>query len=1228
MPTPTSPWTKLRKIDTGVGTSTSTSTSTLRSPARSNTTSPVPVARGQGGRGGHGGEYPAVDSPDSLLSSGLADSPHPRRRDTSPAVTVIGMQPPPSSEVPFFGGAFSPAAASASGPPRPSLLSTRRTSGGHGHGHGHGHSWNGRRSTKWSRVLALAVVALAVWHLATRAASWSTRQAPRKKLVERWWEQEDQLSREDLSALLPRPTLPSQPPPRPRLPPLAPSARSHSLAQLLKLPSTLSAVTTSRGARVRSSYLAVVHLTSSSQLAASHLTPLVQSLAEQSPLAPESILLLVPAGLAPPASVLDALALALGTIKTRTPPRVKTLEYSPVSASTSGTRPPSPPLVVLANALFRDPDEPEFVLYVDGHSAGIGNRAYVETLLHALGTKPYSSSIVSAGGLSLSSSSSATATTRGGRDSCMFPGGHLDDEGGAGPVVQKVSIPSTAFLFATSYLFPRSYTNATRARGAGLEDEDEGAGTTTITATSPTMLQGVPHLSALPVEVALSWAAWTRSGIPTFALPLPLGRRDDGDGDGDDGGVCERLKKTLELPPRRDDDADEQGEGERTQARTTRWQEEIRRGFGNEMVAGEGLRRIRGDRTKGGGGTQAAARTASSPKERNALERAKEMRKGSLVLLLSGRDELDAVRKIACRFAAGGATRPDSGFDPLGLEGGGDRELRIVVADWNGDRADGAIRGGENDELCHLEVIPLVSATTAPGGDASRSADASISLPLIDMLDSQLDPAPAVVVYLADGQRAREFEEVLKWMGGIFGVRKGGERLSRVRMEKEAVAGGDEGNGRMTVIGIDRDEVARADWIGALPIEALRHWHTPRIDVSVITNDRPVSLHRLLLSLRSAHYFSDDVSLALNLEQTTDRLTHRLVDDFRWNHGPLTLRHRILLGGLMPAIVESWYPTSNDTYGVLLEDDVEVSPLFYGWLKFTILEYRYTAAGRARSSRLFGVSLYQQKNIELRPEGRQPFDAHRLFADLALAPTTPYLSQIPCSWGAAYFPEQWREFHAYLALRLSELALPVAEPIVPAIRSNRWPKSWKKYFIELVYLRGYTMLYPNFPRFESLSTNHLEKGTHVKTSQVEDKKKALFEVPLLDVDASLVDSLPGGGHLPEWDSLPVLDLWGAVASGDELVERGWQTTRMIGSCAALPDLGDVRLRYDARELLCKTRWGRQEGADARSVVTKSLPRRDRLARAPLEPTAQGGPDAANEARASGSEPESERARRV
>ncbi|KAI7942826.1 hypothetical protein MJO29_012670 [Puccinia striiformis f. sp. tritici] len=307
------------------------------------------------------------------------------------------------------------------------------------------------------------------------------------------------------------------------------------------------------------------------------------------------------------------------------------------------------------------------------------------------------------------------------------------------------------------------------------------------------------------------------------------------------------------------------------------------------------------------------------------------------------------------------------------------------------------------------------------------------------------------------------------------------------------------------LIGLPSDEVMAADWILGLDIQALKQWHKPKVDISVITNDRSSSLSRLLDSLERAAYYGDAVNLVINMEQTADQRTRKLVEGFEWKHGSKTVRKRIIQGGLLPAVVESWYPSSAyDSYGVLLEDDVEVSGYFYGWLKFALLEYRYS--GRPTGS-IYGISLYQPQHSELRPEGRRPFHAPVLLAGLGVHPTTlPYASQVPCSWGALFFPETWTDFERYLTFRLADKlpGLPLNQPVIPSpIRSNRWPKSWKKYLIEWVYLRGQVMIYPNYHQLNQtspdetlidnlnewgadgrliptgLSTNHLEVGTHV-----------------------------------------------------------------------------------------------------------------------------------------------------
>ncbi|KAG2068755.1 hypothetical protein BDR04DRAFT_1023666 [Suillus decipiens] len=374
---------------------------------------------------------------------------------------------------------------------------------------------------------------------------------------------------------------------------------------------------------------------------------------------------------------------------------------------------------------------------------------------------------------------------------------------------------------------------------------------------------------------------------------------------------------------------------------------------------------------------------------------------------------------------------------------------------------------------------------------------------------------------------------------------------------------------KTTLIRLPRADIPHSDWIGSLTLPELRSWNIPEITISVITDQRPHSLQRLLMSLTRARYFGERIRLRINLEQTADFKTFRVLQDFEWPHGDVFVHHRVIHGGLLPAVVESWYPNSNDSYGLLLEDDIEVSPLFFAWIKMTVLRYRYGGPENISPS-VFGISLYQQKMVELRPEGRRFFDARALFASDGIPnPSTPYLSQIPCSWGAVYFPEHWREFHDYLSIRLSEYSMKIDENVVPDIRSNKWVKSWKKYFIELVYLRGYVMLYPNYANFTSLSINHLEIGSHVKDQPEAEylRKKALFMLPLMPLTNASVPlcrllDLPEQ-KLPSLSSLPVLDLMGKLSSVSDLLERGTKRRTELTGCSAA-----ISLTYDARELMC------------------------------------------------------------
>jgi hypothetical protein len=160
-----------------------------------------------------------------------------------------------------------------------------------------------------------------------------------------------------------------------------------------------------------------------------------------------------------------------------------------------------------------------------------------------------------------------------------------------------------------------------------------------------------------------------------------------------------------------------------------------------------------------------------------------------------------------------------------------------------------------------------------------------------------------------------------------------------------------------------------------------------------------------------------------------------------------------------------------------------------------------------------------------------------------------------------------------VAYRLTDSSLSLMENIVPNVRSSRWKHSWKKYFIEMVFLRGYTMLYPNYDNFTSLSTNRLEPGAHVKWQPraIFDKKRALFDVPLMRLPSENVSEVLRTGlldlpenRMPAWDALPVLDLHGSVVSEGLIVDRGQVRRPEVFGCV------DPPVQYDALSLLCLT----------------------------------------------------------
>lgn len=284
------------------------------------------------------------------------------------------------------------------------------------------------------------------------------------------------------------------------------------------------------------------------------------------------------------------------------------------------------------------------------------------------------------------------------------------------------------------------------------------------------------------------------------------------------------------------------------------------------------------------------------------------------------------------------------------------------------------------------------------------------------------------------------------------------------------------------------------------------------LTVSVITFNRLKSLQRLLLSLTNAHYNDDLVTLKINVEAGAPRELLDFVNNFYWPQGIKIVNVRAVPSGLVSAVVESWYPASDADFGLLLEDDIEVSPHYYEWLKLAL---RHISSSKMRD-RIYGVSLYTPRVVEV----TNPYMHFRPDIELAEYNSFSYLHSIPCSWGALQFPGPWREFHQYMQFRLrtNDSFL-----IIPGSRSNGWKGSWKKYYMELAWAKGLYMLYPNFRNQSSFSTNHLEHGVHISKNDAT-HLPANYTVPLYS------------GKLPKTlsdnERVPILDVFNKEYQAD------------------------------------------------------------------------------------------------
>jgi hypothetical protein len=316
--------------------------------------------------------------------------------------------------------------------------------------------------------------------------------------------------------------------------------------------------------------------------------------------------------------------------------------------------------------------------------------------------------------------------------------------------------------------------------------------------------------------------------------------------------------------------------------------------------------------------------------------------------------------------------------------------------------------------------------------------------------------------------------------------------------------------------------------------------------------DSSGSLIRLLDSLKKADFFaSAPPRLTIELPHKIDEPTKRYLEQFKCppqasqNSGNmLSLHHRIPEHGLTPEensirFIESFWPADPvSSHVVVLSPQVELSRLFFHYLKYTMLEYRYGGKGYEHDN-LLGISLDLPSTYL---NDSTTFTVPVLNESTKV---TSFLWQAPNSNAALYFGEKWVELHDFVSRVLtSERTLSTAP--TEKIVSKTFP-SWMEHVLKLARARGYWMLYPNFEHSDALATLHNElfhlpeeysepeppppsgELTADPATHLSSKHK---ELPL--VTTSLLNILPLNGSLPQIADIPLLTWDGTGISIGEI----------------------------------------------------------------------------------------------
>jgi hypothetical protein len=364
------------------------------------------------------------------------------------------------------------------------------------------------------------------------------------------------------------------------------------------------------------------------------------------------------------------------------------------------------------------------------------------------------------------------------------------------------------------------------------------------------------------------------------------------------------------------------------------------------------------------------------------------------------------------------------------------------------------------------------------------------------------------------------------------------------------------------LIEVPKNKWEKFMWMTRLDAGSLKHWHSPTVDILVQVPPESSSVLRLLKSIKSADYSGlKPPRIIVELPAKLDESVKKHVENFKWpphNAHPLEpsgliIRrridsHRASQEDAAIRFLELFYPSSTTkSHVLLLSPQAQLSPLYYHYVKYALLEYKFSSFGEEDSSNLMGLSLELPPYLldgktKLTPPTLDDMYTNRYKELYSNKHRPPFLWQAPNSHATVFFGDKWAELHSFLSNRVVKHQ--DSQKITPRTKlvSETLP-AWTEYMLEFMRARAYTLLYPAKTSEAMVSIhNELYHAPEEFAPHLQDRKDhpapSLDEPflreespvhPLKHDEAALVASskplhlaLPFDGDLPELPHLPHL----------------------------------------------------------------------------------------------------------